>query len=761
MKKTLRISFVAKLILSTTFLFLLRIVSVSAQLITTAVGSNSRGDGNVATAASLAYPIGVVADSSGNIFIVDSDNNRIRKVSTTGIITTVAGNGTPGFSGDGGLATNAMLDNPNSVAVDSVGNLYIADFKNHRIRKVNTSGIITTIAGNGTFGFGGDGGLATSANLYYPRGVAIDRTGNLYIADFYNYRVRKVSTAGIITTVAGNGTFGFGGDGGPATSASLSYPYGVSVDGSGNLYVADRENQRIRKVTTLGVISTVAGSGNLGFSGDGGPATSASLAYPTDVVADSLGNLYIADPNNQRIRKVSTSGVISTIAGTGLPTFGGDGGPALNANMAYPSGVAVDALGNVFVADQGNNRIRKVNTSGIINTIAGNGTLGFGGDNGPAPNANLYYPTDVVTDKAGNLFIADQGNNRIRKVTTSGIITTIAGNGSYGFSGDGGNATSATLANPYGVAIDGSGNLYIADQKNQRIRKVSTSGIITTIAGNGNIGFGGDGGLATLANLDNPSAVSIDGNGNLFITDLGNQRIRKVNTSGVITTVAGNGSSGFGGDGGNATLASLNNPDGIAVDESGNLYVADRYNDRIRKVSSAGIISTIAGNGFGGFDADSGLAVNARLNNPTDITLDSLGNLYITDLFNNRLRKVNPQGIITTTAGNGMYGFGGDGADAGSANLASPTGVSVDNLGNLYIADLLNNRIRKVRGTVVSKQTGNWSNIMTWKCNCLPTAYDTVVIMAGHSVTVSENVRAHLLRHYGALLFTAGGSLSF
>ncbi|GAB3690750.1 hypothetical protein GCM10027592_08230 [Spirosoma flavus] len=747
--------------LSAVCLFLWFGISASAQLITTAVGSNSRGDGGPATNASLAYPIGVAIDTLGNFYIVDSDNNRIRKVTTSGTITTVAGNGTPGFSGDGGPATAASLDNPNSVAVDSLGNLYIADFNNHRIRKVTTSGIITTVAGSGTFGFGGDGRPATSAKLWYPRGVAVDGRGNLYIADFYNYRIRKVDTSGVITTVAGNGTFGFGGDGGPATNASLSYPYGVSVDRIGNLYVADRDNQRIRKVTTSGVITTVAGNGSQGFSGDGGPATAASFSYPTDVVADSLGNLYIADPNNQRIRKVNTSGIITTVAGTGSPNFGGDGGPATAATMAYPSGVAVDKLGNLFIADQGNNRIRKVNTLGIISTVAGNGTLGFGGDGGSAPNADLYYPIDVVFDKAGNLYIADQGNNRIRKVSTSGVITTVAGNGTFGFGGDGGNAINANLANPTGVAVDGSGNLYIADQKNHRIRKVTTSGIISTVAGNGTLGFSGDGGLAINASMDNPNGVAVNASGSLFIIDNGNQRIRKVTPAGSITTVAGNGSAGFSGDGGPATAASLNNPSGIAIDTGNNLFIADRYNHRIRKVTPAGSITTIAGNGSAGFSGDSGPALNARLNNPNDVSVDTSGTLYIADLLNNRIRSVLTSGIIRTVAGSGSYGFSGDGGSALGAKLANPSGVATDNLGNIFVADLLNNRIRKIRGTIVSKQTGNWINLTTWNCNCLPTKYDTVTISAEHIVTVSQAVQAHLLKQFGRLLMTTNGQVSF
>jgi sugar lactone lactonase YvrE len=384
--------------------------------ITTVAGNGSSGDGGPAIDASLSFPQGVVVDAAGNLYIADINNHRVRKVSVSGTITTVAGNGTPGFSGDGGPATNAGLPEPYGVAVDAAGNLYIVDINNHRVRKVSVSGTITTVAGNGTPGFSGDGGPATNARLAYPTGVAVDAAGNLYIADRLNSRVRKVSTSGTITTVAGDGSAGFSGDGGPATNAQLAGPYGVAVDAAGNLYIADFQNSRVRKVSTSGTITTVAGDGSFGFSGDGGPATNAQLAGPNGVAVDAAGNLYIADINNHRVRKVSTSGTITTVAGNGTPGFSGDGGPATNARLRPPTGVAVDAAGNLYIADIFNQRVRKVSTSGTITTVAGTGIYGFSGDGGPATNARLAYPSGVAVDAAGNLYIADQNNHRVRKV---------------------------------------------------------------------------------------------------------------------------------------------------------------------------------------------------------------------------------------------------------------------------------------------------------------------------------------------------------
>ena len=338
----------------------------------------------------------------------------------------------------------------------------------------NAQGIISTVAGNGTAGFSGDGGPATSASLHSPCGVVLDAAGNVYFTDYFNYRIRKITTGGVISTVAGNGTAAFSGDGGPATSASLNGPDGLALDAAGNLYFSDDVNERIRKVSTAGIISTVAGSGATGFSGDGGPAISASLHSPAGVAVDTAGNLYFADIENNRIRKVAPSGIISTVAGNGTGGFSGDGGPATGASLDHPEGVAVDAVGNVYVADSEGCRIRKVNTSGIITTAAGNGVFGYGGDGGPATSAQVGFPVGVALDNAGNMFIAESDPACvIRKVTTDGIISTIAGNGVCGFSGDG-PATSVEVG-AYGLAADGSGELFFAHQGANRIRKVSAA----------------------------------------------------------------------------------------------------------------------------------------------------------------------------------------------------------------------------------------------------------------------------------------------
>ncbi len=378
--------------------------------------------------------------------------------------------------------------------------------------------ICILVLGFWTFGFvlsavAAPGNISTIAGGLIPYDVFVDGSGNIYIVDKNNHRISKVDTSGIMTTVAGNGTFGFSGDGGTATSASMSYPEGVFVDGSGNIYIADTENNRIRKVDTSGIISTVAGNGNRGFSGDGGAATSASMWYPVSVFVDGLGNIYIAITINSRIRKVDTSGNINTVAGNGTLEFYGDGRPATRASLRGPSSVFVDGLGNIYIADTINNRIRKVDTSGIISTVAGNGNRGFSGDRGPATRARLYSPSGVFVDGWGIIYIADRLNHRIRKVDTSGIISTVAGNGNRGFSGDGGPAKFARLHRPTSVFVDGLSNIYIADTGNRRIRKVEgfPAPVVPPFNPNSGTELGGTSVTITWNNFQSGSTVTFDG----------------------------------------------------------------------------------------------------------------------------------------------------------------------------------------------------------------------------------------------------------
>jgi trimeric autotransporter adhesin len=675
-------------------------------IITTVVGSGSPVNVALATTERLDHPGSIALDGVGGFYISSAYKHRIHHVTADGRLRLAAGVGIPGYSGDGGQATSAQLCHPSGVAIDSAGNLYIADGGNHRIRRVTPAGVITTIAGNGTGGFSGDGGKATSAQLS-TASVAMDSTGNLYIADSENHRIRKVAPTGLIATVAGNGTNGFSGDGSKATSAQLNWPTSVATDSAGNLYFIDKLNHRVRKMTPAGVINTIAGNGTIGYSGDNGQATFAQLNLPYGIAVDTAGNLYISDGENHRIRKVTPAGMITTVAGNGIKGFSGDGGKATSAQLNKPAGVVVDSADNLYIADTKNFCIRKVTPAGLITTIAGgngNERALFGSDSGQAASAKLCNPSGVSADSAGNLYIADTKNFRIRKITPAGVITTVAGNGFYGYGGDGSLATSAQLAVPQGVAVDSTGNLYIADIDNNCIRKVTSAGLITTVDGTQKGGFSRL--LHFLKELptgdrikirgEGPQGVAVDSAGNLYIADTFDYRIRKVTPAGKITTIAGNGEKGYSGDGGKATSARLGPPSGVAVDSAGNIYIADTHNARIRKVTRTGVITTIAGNGNHGYSGDGGQAASAQLSWPHSVAVDSSGNLYIADTQNNRIRKVTPAGLITTVAGDGNEGYDGDGGMATSALLRWPEGLALDPAGNLFIADTGNNCIRKV-----------------------------------------------------------------
>jgi uncharacterized repeat protein (TIGR01451 family) len=685
-------------------------------LISTYAGGTPTPTAAAAIGYPLSEPAGVAVDQFGDTYV--SSGACVFKVDPNGILTRVAGNCTGGYTGDGGLAVNAQLSYPKGVAADSAGNLYIADSGNCVIRKVAANGIITTVAGTGICGYSGDNGPATSAQLSVGGGVAVDSAGNLYIVDYGDCVIRKVSPSGIITTVAGTGTAGYSGDNGPATSAQLSAPLGVAVDSAGDLYIADNQNDVIREVTANGIMTTVAGiAHSQGYTGDNGPATSAQLNQPGGVAVDSAGNLYIADGVSYVIRKVAPNGIITTVAGTGYSGYSGDNGPATSAQLSFPEDVAVDSAGNLYIADTSNNRIRDVNLAGIISTLVGSGLSPSAGDGGPPTLAQFSVYSGVGVDGVGNLYIADWLASYVRKVAPAGVISTVAGNGTYGFSGDGGPATSAAINAPT-VTADSAGNIYIFG--GAYIRKIDTNGIITTVAGTGVGGYSGDNGPATSAQIPlfyTPLWLAVDSAGNLYFSDDVYNVVRKITPGGIITTVAGKRSEpytqgGYSGDGGPATSAQLGYPTGLAVDAAGSLYIAEAFNYRVRRVAPNGIISTYAGNGVSGNTGDGGAATSAQLE-PGPLTVDPAGNLYIGS--GTVVRVVSPGGIINTIAGTGTAGYSGDGGPALKAQL-NPYGLAADGFGNIYLADGSSNLVRllQLSGTaplltVAETHTGNFT----------------------------------------------------
>ncbi len=656
-------------------------------------------------------------------------------------ISTIAGGGPNNLT-----ALKASIGYPGSIARDSAGNTYIADSYSNHIFKVDAAGNLIVLAGNGTRGYTGDGGPASSAALDGPEGVFVDGSGNVFIADTGNSVIREVAASnGNLTTVAGNGTPGFSGDGIPATSAELDSPYGVFVDASGNIFIADTFNAAIRKVVS-GTIQTVAGNETNCADpttpcGDGGAATSAQLDLPEGVFVDGAGNIFIADTDTSRIRVVNTgtapitiagvviaAGDIQTVAGAyydaaggALCQFTGDSGPAISAYLCQPAGVFVDGSENIYVADTGNFAIREVGTSGTISTVAGTlGTAGYTGDGAAAASATLNYPNYVVIDGSANIFIADTDNSVIREVAAGTISTTI-GNNTLAYSGDGGPALNAELNAPAGLFADAAGDVFFADADNSAIREVvATTGAIQTVAGSItecalSTAACGDAGPAVAAQLNTPQGIFLDASGNIFIADTADNRIRVVNTGaaaitiagisvqpGDIASIAGTGTGGYVGDTGPATAAQLSNPYGVFVDSGENIFIADTGNNVIREVTSTGTISTVAGNGTAcapdtSTCGDGGAATSAQLSAPAGVFVDSSQNIFIADTFDNRVREVTiASGMINTVAGTGARGYAGDGASAASAELDAPYGLFVDLSGDIFIADTENAAIREV-----------------------------------------------------------------
>ena len=650
------------------------------------------GDGKLATSVTLTLVDGVVVDRDGNIYLSHRSKNRIRKVTPDGIITTIAGNGIAGFSGDGGPALDAALNFPAGLALDGEGNLYIADRNNHRIRKVTPDGIITTLVGTGEPDFGGDGGSALAAQLHFPSDIEVGPNGDLYISDRSNHRIRKVDQEGIITTVAGVGLEGFGGDFGLAKNALLKFPFGISLDRQGNLYIADRGNNRVRKVDTQGVITTLAGDSMHSFGGDYGPASYSNLAYPTDVVVDAEDNIYIADRNNNRIRKIDQQGVITTLMGIGKTEFNGDNEIAPETSLHLPLVLAIHPDNQLVVVDRTHFRVRGVGLKNYrVTTLAGNGESLFKGDGGPGRGATLNTPSGIVIDSHDNILFADLQHHRIRKLAPDGIITTFAGNGREGNEGNGGPALSAALFMPSTIAIDHEDNLYVVHRLGNGwvIRKIDAAGTITHFAGNGQQGSDGDGGPAVAASFYTISDIATDKTGNVDSSDATSRSIRKTEKDGTIHKVL------------DETMVPMGeefHPNSVRVDDLGTIYFSDSGSSRIGKLDRDGKFQIVGGTGEFKDDGDNGLAIDAGIRSPGGLVLSSDGTLYLAEEQTARIRKIDASGIISLVAGTGEPGFAGDNGLATKAQLKRPFRMVFDKSGNLIFTDRDNNRIRKIDG---------------------------------------------------------------
>lgn len=760
-------------------------VSVQAQNITTVVGGGPVGLApNGAGAASVGSPVAVRFDTTGNMYVLDNQFSRVLKVDhTTGKMSVYAGNGTTGFSGDGAIATNAQMNGPSGMCIDSANNLFIADSDNNVIREVTAAnGFMHTFAGVQTTNpsFGGDGAAATGAHFHFPDGCAFDSKGNLYIADRGNNEIRVIvatagtpfagTTVGNIYNFAGAGgagpaspALGYSPDGTAAIGALINGPFDVAVDATDNVFFADLgnnfsidgspgttpplNNNVIRVVLAAdGTVHTVAGKQTVYGADNNMLATAAAINEPKGLSFDSTGNLYFADTANHVIRKVAPSigGTITVVAGTLTHSgYSGDKGPATSANLSFPAGTTIDGAGNLFIADEDSNALRVVPLTtayaafGLpstavnnINTLAGNGHANFGGDGAAPTSGQLNIPAGLVVDPSGNVVIADSKSDVIRRSSASALSTISGLPENNGFLN--GNAGINALNGALGVATDKSGTVYFADTANCIVRKVGAAGATTTVAGVEptivnpdnpiknlpTCGFVAAGGAAVGTTLGKVQSVALDSHGNVFFSDLTNNVIWEVpaGATPVAKIAVGQQSTtgAFSGDGAAANLAQLNGPTGIYIDIYDNLFIADAGNHRIREVPAvnvntgttmtAGFIYTIAGNGTAGNTGDGAAAVDAELDTPFGIAVDFAENVYFSDIVNQTIREVSgTTGDISTVAGTkNVAGFSGDGGAATSAKFDNPEGLALQlnaspsTTANLLVSDSVNNRVRSV-----------------------------------------------------------------
>jgi uncharacterized protein (TIGR03437 family) len=681
-------------------------------VITTIAGEDPSftGNGQPAVNVPIGYVNGVATDGAGNVYFTDPIEHMVLRVAPGGTLTVVAGNGIAAYSGDGGPATSAAIaasDNPDQyvgapfedslggIVVDKLGNIYFGD--GHYVRHIGTDGTITTVAGGGTQS-PGDGGPATQASLGIVNGVALDAAGNLYFSE--SNRVRKMTPTGTLTTYAGSATNGFLGDGGPASAALLSQPLGLAFDSQGNLYVADGDvanfPSRIREIAVNGTITTIAGGGN-NIPTNGASPLTLNLVYASGLAVDAANELYVFAPKSGYLLKIA-NGATTLVTSTVEAAFTSNV-PAISAYVVGQrvydnSGIALDSAGNLFVADGRDGRLCKIGTNGVLTTLAGNGAYGYGGDGGPALGAIIQGPATMTQTPDGTLYFLDTLNTRVRAISPSGVVNTVLDTANFPPLG------TNELLN--GITSDGSGNVFVLLA--HRLLQLTPAGainIIVNVAGTQN--SSGDGGPATLASIQSGGGVVRDASGNLYLSDPAANRIREVTTDGNIHTIAGTGVSGVSPDGSPALTSPLAGPTSLLLDGQGGLYFLEEQTLLpgglvLRYISPSGTLKTIAGNLKGGFSGDGGPATQAGtgMQNRAGLAFDAGGNLYVADGFNHRVRIIAPNGIINTFAGNGTSTSVGDGGPAQDAGFSIPRGLLFDGKGDLFISDVAGNRIREV-----------------------------------------------------------------
>ena len=644
------------------------------------------GDGGPASLAQFRSIGGVAVDARGQIYVSDPQANRVRRIGADGVIHTVAGTGVRGSSGDGGLATQAELTEPTRLLVDGAGVLLIAEL--HRIRRVGIDGTISTLIGDGQPGLEGDDRPAVFARVAGNAGMALDGEGTLFIAERAGHRVRRVGTDGIVTTMAGAGVAGSAGDGGPAAAALLNEPVDVEIDAGANVIIAELGGNRIRRVlgqTSGGQIQTLAGTGVPGLAGDGGPAADAQFNGPQAVTVDSDGHVFVADWNNRRVRRIDFEGGVSTVAGLleGSPV---SGRMAKDTRLELPVDVTITPRGELLVVEQGTRRLRALVSSAevppgptekpvaayqpagparalpppvtgrlIAEIFAGGGEPGYDGEGGLRLDAMFSGPRGIGVDGAGRVLVADTGNHRVRRIELDGRVWTVAGNGTPGFAGDGTAATASQLSRPHHVIVDESGAFYIADAGNFRVRRVGSDGLIQTMVGGNAPGSTGDGGPASSALLTEPVGLALDRSGRVYVVDAPGHRVRRIDLDGTISTVAGTGITGAVGDGGLGSEAAVGFPQRAVVDAAGDLLISQLQAGVVRRLRGDGIIELAAGSADQSAPAE-GAAASVGIEAPIGLAADAAGGFYVVE---------SGAGTITEIRGGGARVIAGDAAGAG------------------------------------------------------------------------------------------------
>ena len=668
--------------------------------VSTFAGESSLGNGGPASSAFLCWPGPLVFDRAGNLYIADQGNASVRKVTPGGIISDLAGTGQAGFNGDGGPADQAQLSSSiMGLAIDAGGNIYISDSGNNRVRRVSSA--------DGRISTFVDGRkLSTPETGFGFYGIVFDGAGNLYLAVADQHQVLRIASDGASSVFAGTGAPGDTGDNGPASQATFEWPMGLYVDAAGTTFVSDNSANRVRKITTDGRISAFAGNGKMGSLGDGGPATQAELLWPAQITGDATGDIYIVDYENFRVRRVNSSGMISTFAGNGRNGISGLGGPATQGGLSATCGIAVSAAGDVYISTDDYAVLAVTAADGLVNLAYGR--RHFAADGALAHAAALdRFTQTLAVDSQGNLYIGD--GNTVRRIDKYGVLSTIAGQERTGSevtntvvnTGDGGSATAARIQNPVNaIAADTAGNLYFSAGGGED----PVPATVRRVGTDGNIST-----VATGGGLSGTiSGLAVDSSGSLYISDTGHHQIRRMTPDGAVTTIAGTGTGGItGGDGGPATQAYLQAPAGLAFDAAGSLYFADSAANRVRKITPDGIISTFAGTGGGNERGDGGPAVQASLNGPTGLAISQDGSVYIADYSGNALRVVMPDGVIHTIARgqpednwDWVCSYGGDGGPAMSAHYSNIAAVALGSSGSIYVMDKYNERIRVLTRTL-------------------------------------------------------------